>query len=242
MKIYKDLAQGTPEWLEARRGILTASVIGKLITPKTIKVSTAEATKTVINKLAAERITGVVESIPTTRDMERGNNDEPIAREYYSQYAGVPVDEVGFITENYSQAISIDLENLSEGAEVDFTLGYSPDGLVGEDGLIEIKSRKPEHQLATVLAGTIPDYHMAQVQLGLLITGRKWCDYVSFRGGMRLFVTRILPDNNWQKTLVLAGAYAETRIQEIVRKYERATAFMPTTERPFWYDDQEWED
>src|SRR5690625_656339 len=113
MKIYEHLEQGTEEWLEARRGILTASVIGKLITPKTMKVASNDTARALIRTLAAERITGHIEPVYVTADMEFWQMIEPIARQMYAEWQNVEVREVGFITRQIDG----------------HTLGYSPDGL-----------------------------------------------------------------------------------------------------------------
>src|SRR5699024_303651 len=91
-----------------------------------------------------------------SRDIERGHLDEPLAREVYEQWKGMDVTEVGFMTRNI------------EG----YVLGFSPDGLVSDDGLVEIKSRKPQLQLQYVLTGDIPFAHFIQMQTGMLVSGR----------------------------------------------------------------------
>lgn len=83
--IYHELEQGTDEWLAARCGILTASTIGHLITPKTVKVASNEVSRGFTATLVAERITGYVEPVIPTRDMERGTLDEPYARDAYRE-------------------------------------------------------------------------------------------------------------------------------------------------------------
>ena len=92
--IYRDLEQGTDEWLAARCGILTASTIGQLITPKTIKVANNDYSRALTASLVAERVTGYVEPIVPSRDMERGTLDEPYARDAYAKFTGVEVEEV----------------------------------------------------------------------------------------------------------------------------------------------------
>jgi hypothetical protein len=75
-----------------------------------------------------------------------------------------------------------------------FSLGYSPDGLVGDDGLIEVKCRRQKKHLQTILADEVPPENMAQLQCGLLVSGREWIDYVSYCGGMPMYVKRVYPD------------------------------------------------
>lgn len=259
---YADLGQGSDEWLAARCGILTASVIGKLISksspdpltvgcvkclamrdqpcvslarkdrppiktlhderlaaaadlPPVYTMADTDTAQTAIRTLAAERITGHVEYVHPTFDMQRGHDDEPYAREAYAAHKGVQVAEVGFMT----------LETES------YKIGFSPDGLVGDDGLIEIKSRKPHSHLATILAGRPPAYNLAQMQTGMFVTDREWCDYVSFSAGLPLYVKRVYWDADWFKIIPEVATQFETNIASIVAEYKTATSGLPMTER-----------
>jgi hypothetical protein len=112
-----------------------------------------------------------------------------------------------------------------------WSLGYSPDGLVADDGLVEIKCPRPKGHLNTILADEVPAAHMPQLQAGLLVSGRKWIDYVSFNAGMPLFVKRVLPDPDWHAAITAAVARFEAAAVEIVAAYRTATANLPATER-----------
>lgn len=215
LTIYRELEQGSQEWLDARCGLLTASVIGKLITPSTLKIASNDTSRGVLNTLAAERITRHVDYIHPTFDMQRGTEDEPYARDAYAEHRGVTVEEVGFIV-------------LDTGG---YKLGYSPDGLVGDDGLIEIKSRRPKEHIATILSGRPPAYNMAQLQTGMFVTGRQWIDYVSFCAGMPLWVKRVTPDQRWFDVIELAAQQFEIDVTNIVNNYTTATEGLPMTER-----------
>lgn len=217
--IYASLVQGTDEWLQARRGLLTASNLGKHITPSTLKVADNETSRTLTMQLAAERITGHVEYVHPTLDMQRGTDDEPFARAVYAEHYA-PVEEIGFVT----------LEQ--DG----YTIGYSPDGFVGEDGLVEIKSRKPEKHIAHVLDGKPPVYNMAQMQAGMFITGRKWCDYISFSAGLPLWPHRVFPDPRWFAAIEAAAKTFEINVTNIINNFNTATAGLPMTERRPDYD------
>jgi len=212
--IFDDLEQGSDDWLELRRGTVTASVIGQLITPKTVKVASNATSRALVAKLAAERITGRVPDQYVSRDMERGWYDEPLARDFYAEHTEQDVTEVGFM--------------LREGDG--YKVGYSPDGLVGETGLIEIKSREPKHHLQTILAGEVPAEYRAQIQCGLYVSGRDWCDYISWCGGMRPFVLRVPPDGRWQAAIAEAAEAAYAAIAAICDEYRHATEGMPETE------------
>src|SRR5690625_1269103 len=117
LTIYEDLEQGTDEWLEARRGIVTASVIGQLITPSTVKPANNDKSRSRLYELASERISGRVEDTPISWQMERGNEEEERARDLYEAHFA-PVEQVGFIVREV------------EGVPI----GFSPDGLVQDNG------------------------------------------------------------------------------------------------------------
>ena len=261
LHVYEELEQGTDEWLAARCGIVTASVVGQLITkgapdatsvacpkceapatdpclstarkvptpiktihdersalaselPPVYRPATGDTARTLALTLAAERITGNVERVYPSRAMERGTLDEPYAREIYAEnYA--PVEQIGFMVRDYAG----------------FKLGYSPDGLVGDDGLIEIKSRDQKAQLATVLADAVPAANMAQLQAGLLVSGRAWIDYVSYCGGMPLWTKRVYPDPAWRDVILEALAVFEGSATQIITTYTAAVEGRPMTER-----------
>lgn len=214
IKVYEDVEQGSDEWHELRRGIVTASTIGALITPKTVKVSKAQTGLTKLTELAAERITERFEEPITSRDMERGHFYEPYARDEYAKHKGVEVREVGFMVRTV------------DGHKI----GYSPDGLIQDDGLCEFKSRKQRIQVQHILAGEVPAENMAQLQTGLFVSQRDWIDYGSYSTGMPMMIIRVESDSRWQKAIREALVYAETKIAEIIKDYETRTADMPMTE------------
>ena len=218
LTVFPELIQGSQEWLDARSGIVTASTVGKLLT-STGKVASNDTSRTLTETLAVERITGRVEYMPETTDMRRGTILEPTARDLYEEHHA-PVQEVGFIR-----------TELSDGTR----LGYSPDGLVGDDGLLEIKSRKPRIQAQTIRTGRVPAANMAQLQCGLLVTGRAWIDYCSYSPGMHLFVKRVFPDLEWMGAIRDAVAQAEEHIGDLIHDYRAEVAHhnMPATE---WWD------
>lgn len=222
LTIHPDLIQGSDEWLDQRRGIVTASVVGRLITPKTIRPADNPESRSLTTLLAAERITGWTEPTYMSDDMLRGLDDEPRAREKYAEHYA-PVTEAGFITED----------------RWGFVIGYSPDGLVGDDGLIEVKSRRAKIQLATILADEVPIENMAQLQCGLLVTGRQWIDYVSYSGGMPMYVKRVYPQDKWLDAITEAAAIFEENVAEMIRVYREAVDGLPTTEREPEYTNTE---
>lgn len=209
---YPDLEQNSLEWLEARRGIVTASAVGKLVTP-TLKVANNDTSRGLTRLLVAERITGRVEPTFQSDAMMRGHLDEPLARDHYSKHY-TPVRRFGFMVREI------------DGAR----LGYSPDGLVGGDGLIEIKSAEPKIHLDRLLGAPIPHGHMAQMQAGMLVSGRAWCDYISWCGGMPTYVTRIEADPEWHTVITAALGAFEAYATDLERAYRMATKNLPATE------------
>lgn len=220
LHIYNDIEQGSDEWHALRRGIITASVVGQFITPKTIKPAANDISRGLTMSLVAERITGYTEPVFVSADMERGNFDEPIARDLYSEHYA-PAWEIGFMIRD----------------DFGFPIGYSPDGIVGNDGLIEIKSRRQKKHLATILADEVPLENMAQIQCGLLVSGREWCDYVSFSGGMPLWTKRVTPDQKWHTAIIEAVTEFEMSANEMMTRYAESTAGLPMTERISPFED-----
>jgi hypothetical protein len=213
LHVLRDLVQGTEEWHDQRRGIVTASVVGRLLTP-TLEVADNEASRGLTATLAAERITGYTDPTYVNDDMWRGIEDEPRAREKYSERYAEAV-ECGFMVLEHTFG----------------RIGYSPDGLVGDDGLIEVKSRRQKKQLQTILADEAPPENMAQLQCGLFVSGRKWIDYVSYCGGMPLYVKRVEPDENWFGAIAAALEKFEKTVAQMVAAYSTATKGLAMTER-----------
>lgn len=214
LRILSDMVQRSDEWYAARCGIVTASAVGRLITPKTIKVASNDDSRGLADLLAAERVTGYVEETWTSSDMWRGIEAEPYARDLYSEHHA-PADECGFMVREFDG----------------FRIGYSPDGLVGDDGLIEIKAPRQKTHLATVVADTVPLHYMAQCQAALLVSDREWIDFVSYCGGMPLWVKRVTPDHRWRGAILQAVEQAEKAITETVAKWEQAVVGLPATKR-----------
>lgn len=211
---YPELEQGSDEWLQARCGLLTASEVKLILTPMK-KPSANDKDRAHLYKLLAQRITGYVPPHYISDDMLRGKEDEIEARIVYAEkYA--PVEETGFITNN----------------KWGFIIGYSPDGLVGDDGLIECKSRRQEFQVQTVLdhipEDTIPAEYEAQIQTGLMVSERKWCDFISYSGGLPMATIRVYPDPKFQAAIIDAATAFEWRIAE---KLERYHAILKTNAR-----------
>lgn len=198
---HPNLIQGEPAWHDQRRGLMTASEMKFVLTP-TLKIAENDQTRSHVYELAAQRITGYTEPTYFGDEMLRGTTDEPIARQLYHENFA-PVTECGFIT------------NDDHG----FTIGYSPDALVGDDGLIEIKSRRQKFQVQSIVEAEVPKEHVLQIQTGLLVTGRKWCDYVSYHGGMPLWPIRAYPDEAIHEAIIAACGAFEAKVAKVVNAY-----------------------
>jgi hypothetical protein len=214
LTIHTDIVQRSDEWYELRRGMITTSAVGRLITPKTMKPASNQDSRSLASTLAAERISGWTDSGFVNDDMMRGIDSEPILRAKYAQHYA-PVTEVAFMTED----------------RFGFKLGLSPDGLVGEDGLIEIKCPRANGHIGTIIAGHPPIEYMAQLQCALLVSGREWIDYVSFCAGLPLYVKRVTPQPKWFDAIRAAASSCEDSIREIMRLYHESAHGLIPTER-----------
>lgn len=175
MKIVTDIEQGTPEWLALRLGIATASELDCLMVNGKGEAGFGVAAFTYMDQLIGERITEEAAELPfQTKATIRGHELEQVARGLYEDRESVSTTQVGII--------------LNHG------IGYSPDALVGADGLTEIKTKLPKFQVGVILAGEVPKEHVHQCQGGLWASEREWIDFISYWPGMPLFVKRMYRD------------------------------------------------
>ena len=209
IKTYAEIIQGSEEWFAIRCGILTASQVGLVLTP-TLKPANNDKSRANLYELLAQRITKYVEPSYVSDDMLRGQDDEIYARDIYSkEYA--PVDQVGFITND----------------QWGFTLGFSPDGLVGDDGFIEIKSRRQKFQIQTIIDGVMDQDFALQIQTGFVVTGRKWCDFISYCGGLPMITIRVYPDPKTMDAIVEAAGMFEATLATRLAEYNDRLATNP---------------
>lgn len=221
LEVFPGVVQRTDEWYQQRTGLITASAVGSLLTG-TLRVADNDTSRGIVNSLAAERITGFVDPTWVSLDMQRGIDDEPFAVDAYSVHRSVLVLECGFMVRTWESA---------DGHTC--RLGYSPDGLVGTDGLIEIKSRRGKKQVETVLTGEVPAENLAQCQAGLFVSGRDWLDFISYAGGMHLWTVRVYPDPKWFDAITAAVEAFEANVTATVDAYTKAVDGLPLTARPF---------
>lgn len=169
------MEQRSTEWFTARLGKVTASRVADVIAKTKTGYSTSR--DNYMAQLICERMTGTQGESYNNAAMQWGTDQEPLARAAYEAAKNVLVDEIGFV-------IHPTIVNA----------GASPDGLVGDDGLIEIKCPNTATHIETVLSGKVPSKYIPQMQWQMACTGRKWCDFVSFDPrmpeGLQLFIQR----------------------------------------------------
>ncbi len=168
-----NMPQGSDEWFEVRRGIVTASEFGTL--PMQGRGGGDSKTRrTYMLKLMGERLTGDPMYRYTNDHMERGHDQEPAARELYAFQTDLEPQAVGFIKNG--------------------SVGCSPDSIVGDKGMVEIKTKLAHLHLDVLLGDAVPNEHMAQIQGQLWVAEREWCDFVSYCPKLPLFVKRVHRD------------------------------------------------
>lgn len=171
-----DCEQGSPEWFAARLGLPTASEFSTVMAKG--KDGGASLTrKTYLMKLAGELLTGEPMESYSNAHMERGREQEAEAREAYAFMRDADPRQVGFI--------------------VNGKMGCSPDSLLGDEGGLEIKTALPHIQVERLLRGELPAEHKAQVQGTLLVTDRKWWDFVSYCPRLPLLIVRVERDEEY---------------------------------------------
>jgi len=174
------IEQGTDEWKMLRCGKVTASRVADIIA-KT-KSGYSASRDNYMAQLICERLTNSVAESFTNAAMQHGTETEPLARLAYEVNQNVLVDEIAFVLHPTIQMS-----------------GASPDGLVGNEGLLEIKAPNTATHIETLLSQTVPGKYNTQMQFQMACTGRSWCDFVSFDNRLpvelQLFVKRIPRDN-----------------------------------------------
>lgn len=199
MKIF-NCDQGTPEWIECRMGIPTASKFHTVIAKGVKTGEPSKTRRTYMLQLLGEIVSGLPAENYTNGYMNRGHEMEDQLRAHYAFDSDLDVTQVGFI------------RNGDKGA--------SPDALVGTDGMLEIKTEAP-HLLAERLLtkqGEIPPEHMAQLQGNLWVGEREWIDIVIGFTGMPIFKTRAFRNETYIKTMGAAVSQFNVELAELVEK------------------------
>ena len=177
--MQNNMEQRSPEWYAVRLGKVTGSQVSAVLAKRD------SATRAnYLSELVVERLTGQQAEFFMNDAMQHGIDTEPQARMAYEAHKGVLVDEIGFV--NHA---------------VISNFGCSPDGLVGLDGLIEIKCPNSKTHIDTVLSKKAPTKYIPQMMAQMACTGRKWCDFVSFDQrlpeDLQLFVVRVDRDDQY---------------------------------------------
>jgi len=192
----KNNVQGSDEWLEDRKGKMTASnaqAIG----------ANGKGLETYIYTMLAEKYSSGEEEKYTNEDMERGNELEAMARKLYELEKDVEIKEVGFV-------------------ELDEFSGASPDGLIGAEGLVEIKSPNDKNHFYNISTGKVDTKYQWQMQMQMLVCERKWCDFVSFNPNFEkeLLVIRVMRDEKKIEKLKEGMETGKQLIKVLSKKYE----------------------
>jgi len=193
MKMYQ-CVQGSDEWFAVKLGKVSASHFSEVL-------NKATGRKTYMYRLLAERLSGEPQESYNNKAMETGIETEPEARAYYEALHG-QIEQVGFV-------------------ELNDDVGCSPDGLVGLDGLVEIKCPYPSTHIQYIDKNKMPANYIPQVQGQLWVTGRKWCDFVSFDPRVKarpFWMIRVQRDEKYIKVLSLA---VETFVGEMKELEEK---------------------
>ena len=196
MKYYYDVTQGSEQWHELKRGKFTASPSSKLLMGKT-----TQGYNDYIYKIAMERLTGKLTEGYSNAAMKRGIDMEPMARQSYEVEYLTLVEECGFI-------------------EVDEWLGCSPDGLVGDDGMIQIKCPAFNTHIGYIMDNKVPKDYYVQMQAELYVSGRKWNDFVSFHPELPMLILRVEPDKEMFKKIAEEIELAKQKVEETIKKIE----------------------
>lgn len=198
MKLH-NMQQGSPEWLAVRAGKMTASHAQEI-------GNASKGLQTYVYEILASKIAGAEEDKYTNVHIERGLELEPVARSMYELQKNVAVEQVGFVEYNKH-------------------VGCSPDGLVGEDGGIEIKCHNNAQHFRLIVNGVedIESKYLWQIQMNLLITGRKWWDYVAYNPNFKddLLIFRIRPSQTKHDALKKGFEMGSKLITQIERKLKK---------------------
>lgn len=195
-----ECAQGTPEWFSARAGLPTASEFSTVMAKGRGGGDSVTRRKYLLT-LLGERLTGEVVDSYSNPHMERGTVMEAEARDLYLFRTGHDSRLAGTFIHDGIRA------------------GASPDSLIGNDGLLEIKTRLPHLQLELLLSGGLPSEHKAQVQGQMLVTGRRWVDFVAYWPKLPIHIVRVERDEPYIAQLRVAIEDFNTELDTLMRRF-----------------------
>jgi putative phage-type endonuclease len=193
---FHDVQQGGEAWHDLRRGRFTASNIPKLFMGKT-----TQGYSDALYRVAMERVTGKSTESYSNAAMMRGIQLEPMARQIYEIEKLTLVEECGFV-------------------EVDEWMGCSPDGLVGKDGMIQIKCPAFNTHIGYIVSEEVPKDYYIQMQAEMWMAGRKWNDFMSFHPDLPTLIIRLTPDEAMYKKMSEEIEIAKQKVTEIIKKIE----------------------
>lgn len=193
--------QNTPEWAALRRGLVTASEIDTVLAQGRKKGEPSITRQRYLYRLAAERAGATPADGYSNAHMERGHVMESEARDLYAFAMDVEPELVGFIKNR--------------------DVGCSPDGLVGDAGMIEIKSKLPHLQMEVLIRGVVPAEHLPQIQCQLWVAEREFVDFVSYWPGLRPLIKRVGRDESYIAELARAVAAFNEEVAAVVEQYQR---------------------
>jgi hypothetical protein len=218
-----NVEQGTPEWFAARLGIPTASQFHTVMAKG--KGGASKTRETYLFKLIGERMTGELMDNFNNAHMERGHRLELEARDAYAVKTDTWPEPVGFLRRG--------------------RVGCSPDSLVNEDGMVEIKTKLPHLQLAVLFGEELPPGHKAQCQGQLWIAERDWVDFVSYYPNTPPFILRVNRDEEYIAEIQIAVEEFLTEMDERMALIEKQFGkgwFAPKAPRPRVDPDKEFTD
>lgn len=216
-------SQGSSEWLIARSGVPTASEFDSLVTPKFEPRKGQTPESYLATKLAERWLGGPLPSFGSWGDMEQGKIREEDARPWYELEYSTEITTVGFVTSD------------------DGKIGASPDGLIGSDGGLEIKCPSPQVHVKYLLANEVPDEYLAQVHGSMLVTGRPWWRFMSYRPKFPALVIQVNRDEEIQAKLKDA---LDVFTDKLDRAFDRLCEIngslpkhllKPSGEKPWWW-------
>jgi hypothetical protein len=198
--------QGTKEWMLARAGCITASRFNDLLTPA--KLEPSKAMRPYLCQLAGEAVLGGPMESYQSAAMDRGKEFEGEARDYYELTQGGQVEEAGLI--------------YMDGD--DRRVACSPDGLIGDDGGLELKCPGIPKHIEYLLGDCCPPEYVHQVQGCLFVTGRQWWDFMSYFPGLPPLIVRCEPDPRWFTALDAVLPVALDELAKMIAKVKEKAA------------------
>ncbi len=193
-----EIDQGSADWYMARLGIVTASEFHTLLVKGKGEGGESVGQRTYMLTLIGELMTGMPQMSFSNDHMERGKIMEDEARDAYSLVTDAEPRRVGFMRRG--------------------RIGCSPDSLIGDDGMLEIKTKFPQHHLAILVEDEVPAEHKAQLQGQLLVSRRQWVDFVSYWPGLPIFIKRVYREDQYIAELDAAIGRFQARLDATMNK------------------------